>query len=108
VQTLPDLVATGNIGCIAQIASGTSIPVLHTSNFSTSPMAGHRRMASRALRAERRFRSVAAGAATVTLPNSEQHFASLALKENGAGETLVAFKHSGIPPTSSAVLRIGS
>jgi glycolate oxidase iron-sulfur subunit len=30
VQTLPDLVATGNIGCIAQIASGTSIPVLHT------------------------------------------------------------------------------
>ncbi|MGH6813806.1 MAG: glycolate oxidase subunit GlcF [Methylocella sp.] len=29
-QTLPDLVATGNIGCIAQIASGTSIPVLHT------------------------------------------------------------------------------
>ena len=23
-------VATGNIGCIAQIASGTSIPVLHT------------------------------------------------------------------------------
>jgi glycolate dehydrogenase iron-sulfur subunit len=30
VQTSPDLVATGNIGCIAQIASGTSIPVLHT------------------------------------------------------------------------------
>jgi glycolate dehydrogenase iron-sulfur subunit len=30
VQTSPDLVATGNIGCIAQIASGTSIPALHT------------------------------------------------------------------------------
>ncbi len=30
VQTSPDLVATGNIGCITQIASGTSIPVLHT------------------------------------------------------------------------------
>ena len=30
VQTSPGLVATGNIGCIAQIASGTSVPVLHT------------------------------------------------------------------------------
>jgi len=30
VQISPDLVATGNIGCIAQIASGTSVPVLHT------------------------------------------------------------------------------
>jgi Cysteine-rich domain len=30
VQTSPDIVATGNIGCIAQIASGTSVPVLHT------------------------------------------------------------------------------
>jgi len=30
VKSSPDLVATGNIGCIAQIASGTSIPVLHT------------------------------------------------------------------------------
>ena len=30
MQIAPDLVATGNIGCIAQIASGTSIPVLHT------------------------------------------------------------------------------
>jgi glycolate oxidase iron-sulfur subunit len=28
-QTSPDLVATGNIGCIAQIASGCSIPMLH-------------------------------------------------------------------------------
>jgi glycolate oxidase iron-sulfur subunit len=26
----PDLVAAGNIGCIAQIASGMNIPVLHT------------------------------------------------------------------------------
>ncbi len=30
LQFTPDLVATGNIGCISQIASGTSIPVLHT------------------------------------------------------------------------------
>jgi glycolate oxidase iron-sulfur subunit len=30
MQIAPDLVTTGNIGCIAQIASGTSIPVLHT------------------------------------------------------------------------------
>ncbi|MGH6846953.1 MAG: glycolate oxidase subunit GlcF [Methylocella sp.] len=30
MQSAPNLVATGNIGCIAQIASGTSIPVLHT------------------------------------------------------------------------------
>jgi hypothetical protein len=30
VLTAPDVIATGNIGCIAQIASGTSIPVLHT------------------------------------------------------------------------------
>jgi glycolate oxidase iron-sulfur subunit len=29
-RTSPDLIATGNIGCMAQIASGTSIPVLHT------------------------------------------------------------------------------
>jgi glycolate oxidase iron-sulfur subunit len=30
VRTSPDIVATGNIGCIAQLASATSIPVLHT------------------------------------------------------------------------------
>jgi glycolate oxidase iron-sulfur subunit len=30
VLTAPDVIATGNIGCIVQIASGTSIPVLHT------------------------------------------------------------------------------
>ena len=29
-QITPGAVATGTIGCIAQIASGTSIPVLHT------------------------------------------------------------------------------
>ncbi|TCD16620.1 glycolate oxidase subunit GlcF [Oricola cellulosilytica] len=28
--TKPDLIATGNIGCITQIASGTSLPILHT------------------------------------------------------------------------------
>ncbi|MGH6848841.1 MAG: glycolate oxidase subunit GlcF [Methylocella sp.] len=30
MQIAPDVIATGNIGCIAQIESGTSIPVLHT------------------------------------------------------------------------------
>lgn len=29
-KTTPQLVATGNIGCMAQIASGTAIPVIHT------------------------------------------------------------------------------
>jgi glycolate oxidase iron-sulfur subunit len=28
-KTAPDVIAAGNIGCIAQIASGTNIPVLH-------------------------------------------------------------------------------
>ncbi len=26
----PDVIATGNIGCITQLASGTDIPVVHT------------------------------------------------------------------------------
>ena len=26
----PDLIATGNIGCMTQIGSGTGIPILHT------------------------------------------------------------------------------
>jgi glycolate oxidase iron-sulfur subunit len=30
VSTAPDVIAAGNIGCIAQIASGTTIPVLHS------------------------------------------------------------------------------
>jgi glycolate oxidase iron-sulfur subunit len=29
-RTAPDLIATGNIGCITQIASGTMLPVMHT------------------------------------------------------------------------------
>lgn len=29
-STRPDLIATGNIGCITQIASGTDIPIVHT------------------------------------------------------------------------------
>jgi glycolate oxidase iron-sulfur subunit len=29
-RTRPDVIATGNIGCITQIASGTAIPVVHT------------------------------------------------------------------------------
>jgi glycolate oxidase iron-sulfur subunit len=28
--TKPDIIATGNIGCITQIATGTAVPVLHT------------------------------------------------------------------------------
>jgi glycolate oxidase iron-sulfur subunit len=30
LTTEPDLIAAGNIGCIAQIASGTGVPVIHT------------------------------------------------------------------------------
>jgi glycolate oxidase iron-sulfur subunit len=30
MRVSPDIVAAGNIGCIAQLSSGTSIPVLHT------------------------------------------------------------------------------
>lgn len=30
MKTSPDLIATGNIGCMSQIASGTSIPLFHT------------------------------------------------------------------------------
>ena len=26
----PDIISTGNIGCITQIANGTKIPILHT------------------------------------------------------------------------------
>ena len=26
----PDFISTGNIGCMTQISSGTSIPVIHT------------------------------------------------------------------------------
>src|SRR5690348_18161142 len=29
-STRPEIVAAGNIGCIAQIASGTDVPVVHT------------------------------------------------------------------------------
>jgi glycolate oxidase iron-sulfur subunit len=28
-KVLPDVIATGNIGCIRQIAAGTDIPVVH-------------------------------------------------------------------------------
>jgi glycolate oxidase iron-sulfur subunit len=28
--TRADVVATGNIGCITQIATGTAVPILHT------------------------------------------------------------------------------
>ena len=29
-RTAPDLVATGNIGCITQLAAGCDVPVVHT------------------------------------------------------------------------------
>ncbi len=32
-QVKPDLIATGNIGCITQIASGTDIPIVHTAEL---------------------------------------------------------------------------
>ena len=28
--TQPDVIATGNIGCMTQIGSGTALPILHT------------------------------------------------------------------------------
>jgi glycolate oxidase iron-sulfur subunit len=32
-RTKPDLIAAGNIGCITQIAAGTSIPIVHTAEL---------------------------------------------------------------------------
>ncbi|MBT4427755.1 MAG: glycolate oxidase subunit GlcF [Rhodospirillaceae bacterium] len=32
-QTKPDIIATGNIGCMTQIASGTHIPIVHTAEL---------------------------------------------------------------------------
>ena len=32
-KTRPDLIATGNIGCMTQIAKGTSVPILHTAEL---------------------------------------------------------------------------
>jgi glycolate oxidase iron-sulfur subunit len=29
-STAPDLIATGNIGCMTQIGTGTSLPIVHT------------------------------------------------------------------------------
>ena len=29
-STAPDVIATGNIGCMSQIGGGTAIPVVHT------------------------------------------------------------------------------
>ena len=29
----PDIISTGNIGCITQIANGTKIPILHTAEL---------------------------------------------------------------------------
>ena len=29
----PDIISTGNIGCISQISSGTKIPILHTAEI---------------------------------------------------------------------------
>jgi glycolate oxidase iron-sulfur subunit len=66
VQTSPDLVATGNIGCIAQIASGTSIPVLHTIELLDFAHGGP---TPDDLRAKRHFRCGAAGEVTVTPAN---------------------------------------
>jgi glycolate oxidase iron-sulfur subunit len=30
VRTQPDVVAAGNLGCMAQLAGGTDIPIVHT------------------------------------------------------------------------------
>jgi hypothetical protein len=44
LQTSPDLIAIGNIGCIIQIASG-SIPVLHTTELLDFAQSGPRPLA---------------------------------------------------------------
>ena len=80
VQTSPRSRRTGNIGCIAQIASGTSIPVLHTielldchgGDLDGSPMAGQRPMASRAFPAKRHFRKTAGTNANGSLVEGEE------------------------------------
>ena len=38
-----DIVATGNIGCMTQIAGRAGMPIVHTVNCSTGPMAGRSR-----------------------------------------------------------------
>lgn len=42
--TKPDLIATGNIGCITQIATGTEIPILHTVELLNWAMADRSRL----------------------------------------------------------------
>ena len=32
-STAPEVIATGNIGCITQIASGTRVPIVHTAEL---------------------------------------------------------------------------
>ena len=38
----PDLIATGNIGCITQISSGTDIPIIHTIELLNWAYGGHK------------------------------------------------------------------
>ncbi len=32
-KATPDVIATGNIGCMIQLASGTTVPVIHTAEL---------------------------------------------------------------------------
>lgn len=52
----PDVVATGNIGCMVQIGSGTEIPVVHTVELLDWASGGPVPGALRGSEAERRFR----------------------------------------------------
>lgn len=59
-STAPDVIATGNIGCITQIASGTAIPVVHTVELLDWATGGPR---PPALSESRSTRAVLAGSA---------------------------------------------
>ena len=53
-RTKPDLVATGNIGCVTQIGKGTGIPILHTVELLDWATGGPRPEALAAFKAKRR------------------------------------------------------
>jgi Cysteine-rich domain len=100
-QTSSDLVATGNIGCIAQIASGTSIPVLHTTELLDFAHGGPTRMASRAVRLN--VISAARPLARQLSPRrTPATLRKLGFKrESGDGMTVLAFALCGISPNNS-------
>jgi glycolate oxidase iron-sulfur subunit len=49
-STAPDIVATGNIGCMTQLATGTSIPIVHTVELLDWATGGPQPFASEAIK----------------------------------------------------------